>query len=477
MESEGSEGDAVSTPRIPVISSARPEVTMVPCTARSLIRLVTLVSVALWSIAAPAAAQTVDIKKTHAEFSMEFRDAEIKDVLRAVGQAANLNMIVSDAVSGKVSLSIKDVDIWAALESILKTKGLTYVRDGNMVRVLSVAEARDHDMETRVFPLQHAKSKDILPILKGDNPSAKISEDSRMNAIVVRDLSLNLDRMARLLKELDVKMPQVLIEAKIVEVSSNYARELGVQWGGQFSSTSSKGTTVMSGGTTGGQAAVVGSTVHYPQTGDIGASGNAFVVNLPANVGVGSGGALGISFGKLGGKLTLDLQLSAMQSTGNGKILSSPKVMTMNNKEAKISSGTDIPIRTVSSTAQTTGGSINTASVQMISASLGLSAIPTITNDNKIAMTINVEKSEPDFSHQVDGIPTITKRNATSEVVMNNGETIVLGGILTKNESETESGVPLLSQIPVLGWLFKKKSTIENQTELMIFITPTIVSD
>jgi type IV pilus assembly protein PilQ len=455
---------------------------MVPCTARSLIRLVTLASVALWLIAAPAPAQTVDIKRTHAEFSMEFRDAEIKDVLRAVGQAANLNMIVSDAVSGKVSLSIKDVDIWTALESILKTKGLTYVRDGNMVRVLSVSEARDHDMDTRVFPLNHAKSKDILPIIKINNPSAKISEDGRMNALVIRDLSLNLDRVERLLKELDVKMPQVLIEAKIVEVSSNYARELGVQWGGQFSSTSTKGTTVMSGGTSGSSVAgttgaPIGSTTFFPQTGDIGRSGNAFVVNLPANVGAGSGGALGISFGKLGGKLSLDLQLSAMQTTGNGKILSSPKVMTMNNKEAKISSGTDIPIRTVSATAQTTGGSINTASVQMISASLALSAVPTITNDNKIAMTITVEKSEPDFSHQVDGIPTITKRNANSEVVMNNGETIVLGGILTKSESESESGVPLLSKIPIIGWLFKKKSTIENQSELMIFITPTIVSD
>jgi type IV pilus assembly protein PilQ len=166
-----------------------------------------------------------------------------------------------------------------------------------------------------------------------------------------------------------------------------------------------------------------------------------------------------------------------MQSTGNGKILSSPKVMTMNNKEAKISSGTDIPVRTVSATANTTGGSVNTASVQMISASLSLSAVPTITNDNKIAMTIKVEKSEPDFSHQVDGIPTITKRDATSEVVMSNGETIVLGGILTKSEGESESGVPLLSKIPILGWLFKKKSTIESQAELMIFITPTIISE
>jgi type IV pilus assembly protein PilQ len=298
-----------------------------------------------------------------------------------------------------------------------------------------------------------------------------------MNALVIRDLSLNLDRAARLLKDLDVKMPQVLIEAKIVEVSTNYIRELGVQWGGQYTSASHQGTTIASGGTTAGSGAAIGSTLFYPQTGGIGLSGNAYAVNLPANVGAGSGGALGLSFGKLGGKLALDLQLSAMQTTGNGKILSSPKVMTMNNKEARISSGTDIPIRTVSSTANTIGGSTNTASVQMISASLALSAVPTITNDNRIAMTIKVEKSEPDFSHQVDGIPTIAKRDATSEVVMSNGETIVLGGILTKSEGESESGVPLLSKIPILGWLFKKKSTFENQSELMIFITTTIMSE
>ena len=201
---------------------------MVPCTSQSLFRLATLAGLALWLIAAPAHAQTVDISKTHSEFSMEFRDAEIKDVLRAVGQAANLNMIVSDGVSGKVSLSIKNVDIWNALESILKTKGLTYVRDANMVRILSLAEVRDNDMETRVFPLGHASSQDVLPIVTGvKSEKARISIDNRMNALVVRDLSLNIDQMARLLKSLDVKMPQVLIEAKIVEVSSNYARELG----------------------------------------------------------------------------------------------------------------------------------------------------------------------------------------------------------------------------------------------------------
>ncbi len=427
--------------------------------------------------AVPALAQTVDITKNSSQFSLEFRDADIKDVLRAVGQAADLNMIVSDTVTGQVSLSLKNVDIMDALESILKTKGLTYVRERNIVRVVAVADAKDDDMETRVFPLGYANGKDALAVLeKIKSEKGKVSVDTRINALVVRDLSLNIDRMERLLTHLDQRSPQIMIEAKIVEVSTTYAKEFGVQWGGQYTGANSSGTTVISGGVTGaGQP--TGSGTFFPLTGDIGASGSPYIVNLPAAVGSGSGGALGISFGKLGGALSLDLQLSAMQATGNGKILSSPKLLTLNNKEARISSGTDIPVRTVSSTAYTGEGSVNTAAVQIISASLLLSAIPSITNDNRIIIKIKVEKSEPDFTHKVDGIPTITKRNANTELVVNNGETVVLGGILTKNEGVSEAGVPFLSDIPILGWLFKKKSKFENQTELMIFITPTIVID
>ena len=195
----------------------------------------------------------MDITKTSSRFSLEFRDADIKDVLRAVGQAANLNMIVSDTVTGQVSLSLKDVDIMDALESILKTKGLTYVRERNIVRVVAVADVRDDDMETRVFPLGYANGKDALVVVeKIKSEKAKVSVDTRINALVVRDLSLNIDRMERLLTDLDKRAPQIMIEAKIVEVSTNYAREFGVQWGGQYTGTSSRGTTKISGGVTGG---------------------------------------------------------------------------------------------------------------------------------------------------------------------------------------------------------------------------------
>jgi type IV pilus assembly protein PilQ len=444
------------------------------------IRLLALVLVLAAVPSSPAYAEQIQVRKSNTQFSMEFRNAEIKDVLRAVGQAANLNMIISDTVSGQVSLSLKDVDLLEALEAILKTKGLTYVREGNIMRVVAVSEARDEDLETRIFPLGYASGKDVLSVIeKIKSDHAKVSADSRMNAVVVKDLSLNIDRMERLIKNLDMRTPQVMIEAKIVEVANNYARELGIQWGGQYTGTSGRGTT-FSGGTTGVTSssgtgtssvpAIGSSPTLYPSTGDIGRSGNAYAVNLPANVGAGSGGAIGVSFGTLTGRMQLDLQLSAMVTTGNGKILSSPKVMTMNNREAKISSGTDIPVKVVSSTAV---GS--TADVKTISASLSLSTIPTITSDNRIAMVIKVEKAEPDFSRQVDGIPTITRRTASAEVVVNNGETVVLGGIYVKKESEYESGIPLLSQIPLLGWLFKKKGVSNEQAELLIFITPTIV--
>ncbi len=437
---------------------------------------------ALWFSPCTAYAENVHGKRGQTKFSMEFRDVEIKDVLRAVGQAADMNLIVGDTVTGQVTLSLKDVDIWDALDSILRTKGLTYVRDGNILRVVPASEARDEDMETRVFPLGYANGKEMLTVVeKIKSDKAKVSVDTRMNAIVVKDLAFNIDRMERLLKSLDVRIPQVLIEAKIVEVSSSYARELGIQWGGKYTGSSSRGLTVTGGATgvsgsagAGGGTTLptIGSTTFYPSLGDIGRSGNAYAVNLPAAAGQGSGGVLGVTFGTLGGKAAIDLQLSAMQTTGNGKILSSPKVLTLNNKEAKISSGIDIPVRVLTTTSTGT-----TAEVKTISASLSLSTTPAITSDNRIGMVIKVEKSEPDFSRQVDNIPTITKRSANAELVVDNGETVVLGGIYTKNEGESESGIPLLSKIPVLGWLFKKKNKFENQAELLIFITPTIVTE
>lgn len=443
---------------------------------RGALRIVLSAAVLVWLSPITARAEKVDIVREKAGFSLEFRDAEIKDALRAIGQAMSLNLVVSDAVTGQVSLSLKDVEIWDALESILRIKGLTYVRESNIVRIMPVAEVRDEDMETRVFPLGYANSKDVLALMERiKSDRAKISMDARLNMIVAKDLSINIDNMERLIRNLDSRIPQVSIEAKIVEVASSYTQEFGIQWGGKY--TSGNGKTTITGGasgvsSSGGSAPAIGSSTLYPLTGDIGLSGNGYVVNLPAAVGSGSGGALGATFGTVSGKLTLDLQLSAMQSTGNGKILSNPKVVTLNNREAKISSGVDIPVKVLTTT---TAGA--TADLKTIAANLTLSTVPQITSDNRIAMTIKVEKAEPDYSQIVDGLPTISRRNASTEVVVGNGETLVIGGIYSKNEAQSEAGIPFLSKIPLLGWLFKKKSSYEKQDELLIFITPSIMKD
>ena len=286
--------------------------------------------------------------------------------------------------------------------------------------------------------------------------------------------------MARLLKDLDIKMPQVIIEAKIVEVSTNYAKDMGIQWGGRYAGTSGNGTTIITGGATGisssgtvGSTTIpaVGTTTLFPLLGDVGISGNAYAVNMPAAVGSGTGGALGISFGKIGGN-ALDLQLSAMQTTGNGRILSNPRVITANNREAKISSGIEIPLQVLTTTTQGTS-----LQVQTINANLMLSATPTIGLDNRITLAIKLEKSEPDFSREVNNIPTIDTENADTELIVNDGETVVLGGIISKSEAKSEAAVPFLSKIPLIGWLFKRDTTSNTEDELMIFITPKIMQE
>jgi type IV pilus assembly protein PilQ len=258
-----------------------------------------------------------------------------------------------------------------------------------------------------------------------------------------------------------------MIEARIVEATTNFTRELGVQWGGAQTTQSGNRLTTIHGGSTKQNST---DTFANALTGGIGLSGGPFAVNLPAGVGPGRGGSLGISFGNLADTVRLDLQLSALEDTGNGKILSTPRILTLDNKTAKISSGTEILVPTtsiVSSTEATTG-------VTTIDAKLELSVTPHVTPNGEIIMHVKADKKDPDFARQVQGIPPLDTRTAETNLLVKNGETIVIGGIYTKSTSRSENGVPWLSKIPILGWLFKKQATVESQRELLVFITPTI---
>ena len=283
--------------------------------------------------------------------------------------------------------------------------------------------------------------------------------DERSNTIIIKDISRNVDEAVTLVKLLDKPNPQVMIESRIVEAITTFARDIGVQWGGKGSMDAAHGNSTgfnfpNSVGVTGGPGS--------PTT----PSGNGnFLVNLPANT-AGSGGSIGFTFGSLSKAINLDLVLSALESTGEGKIISSPRVSALDNKEARVQQGLSIPYLSVSASG---------TAVQFIDAVLQLIVTPHVTPDNKIFMKIKATKNAPDDTIVVQGQPAIRKNEAETEILLVDGETAVIGGILTLDRNEQVSKVPFFGDIPLIGWLFKKKQANETKRELIIFITPRIV--
>jgi type IV pilus assembly protein PilQ len=264
-----------------------------------------------------------------------------------------------------------------------------------------------------------------------------------------------------LVKLLDKPIAQVMIEARIIEASTNFTRDIGVQWGGTSSQDAAHGNAT--GFNFPNSITVTGG----PSMGTTPSGSGNFFVNLPAAVSQGSGGAVGFTFGSLNKALNLDLILSAMESTGEGKVISSPRVSALDNKEAKIEQGQSIPYQTTSATG---------TQVQFIDALLRLTVTPHVTPDNKIFMKIQATKNAPDTSLLgAGGQPSIRKNEATTEILLSDGETAVIGGILTIDRGYTMQKVPFFADIPLIGWLFKQKSSRDNKTELIIFITPKVV--
>jgi type IV pilus assembly protein PilQ len=438
-------------------------------------------STAVWAI--PVGAQDqgqISVQRSATggqRYSMEFRDAELKDVLRAIGQERRLNLVISDDVAGRLTLSFQEVTLSEALDAILKMGNLAKVQDGPITRIMKSPFADgEGQLMTRMLSIQFAVAKDLSESIKNLlSKKGSVTTDSRTNTLIIRDLPESIERMVQVVRQLDSKTPQVMIEARIVEANTNFTRELGVQWGGLRTTQSGNLLTTLHGGATKQNSM---DTVAQALTGGIGLSGGPFAVNLPASVGPGHGGSFGITFGNLSDTLRLDLQLSALEDSGKGKILSTPRILTLDNKEAKISSGTEILVPTttiVTAGASTGGGSAaGQTGVTTINAKLELSVTPHVTPNGEIVLHVVADKKDPDYSRAVLGIPPLTTRTAETDLLAKNGETVVIGGIYTKSEQVAESGVPLLSRIPILGWLFKTRATVESQNELLIFITPTI---
>ncbi len=410
--------------------------------------------------------------------SLKMTNIEVSVVLRALARASDQNLIVSEKVSGKININISQAPWDQVFIGILRTQGLSYAWEGEIIRIMTTddmeqdlkRQMRQREMKlterplTRIVPIKYAtadKLKDnlekFLSADKDGNPIGSILVDDHTNSLIIQAIRNDLKNIIAIIDQLDKPTPQVLIEAFIVEANKDVARELGIQWGGLF--RTAKGSGVGFG--TGRESGVLGNTVGSavdPVSGT--------VVNLPAQALSGfEPFSLGLVYQNIGDVL-LTTQLSALQDKGKLNILSSPSITTQDNKTATIESGEEIPFQTVED------GEVN---VEFKKAVLRLTVTPHVIDANTLKMYINVHKDEADFSRTVLGNPTIITKNAETNVIQRNGQTIVIGGLNKETSSRSDTGVPYLEDIPGLGYLFKRKSSDDRLEDLLIFITPHIL--
>jgi type IV pilus assembly protein PilQ len=406
---------------------------------------------------------------TGEKITLDFQDAPVRHILQLLADVSGRNIVIAEAVQGNITLKLKDVPWDQALDLVLTMHGLGMETDGNIIRIntlQNLARQRDEegrvkatqiqaeDLVTRVVPVHYTVAKDMIDTLaKGDtkflSERGHISADERTNTLIIQDVASSIDQVVGLVHKLDTPTPQVTIEARIVQVKPSFSRDLGVQWGGSFTHYGTSNTISVNGSE--GSGAVP----------DI-------AVNLPASGSVGTLGAMGVSFGRLiGSPMALDLRLSAGQSRGLTKIVSTPKVTVLDNQTAKIEQGESIPFQTVSQEGTQT---------VFQDANLSLEVTPHITGDGKVAMKIKVAKNLPGETRSSAG-PSILRREANTNVLLNDGETTVIGGIYEHTTVDTKNTVPFLSKVPLLGLLFKSSSTRDDVEELLVFITPRIASE
>jgi type IV pilus assembly protein PilQ len=419
---------------------------------------------------------------------LDLKDADIHDVLRLLADVGKVNVVTADNVTGSVTIRMRSVPWDQALDTVLQAKGLGMVRKGNLIRVAPIADLNKErelalarrksefelaPLETRLIPISYAGATDMQDRAKELlSPRGSIAVDGRTNVLIARDITGNLNQIEELIRALDTQTPQVLIEARIVEANSTFTREIGIQWGGDatFSQATGNDTGIAfpnSIGIAGGASPDASNTAGLnPNASQL--QNPNFAVNLPAAVGSGSGGALGFTFGSIDQNFNLNVRLSALEANGMGRIISSPRVLTLDNRTARISSGTLIPF-----------SQVGAQGVQTVfqEAKLQLLVTPHVTSDASVALKVKVNRDEPDFSRlSARGDPTILKREVETELLLQDGHTAVIGGIYTRNSTRNVSQVPLLGDIPILGVLFQKRSSQDNRTELVVFVTPRIVN-
>lgn len=387
--------------------------------------------------------------------SLNFQDVEVRSVLQVLADYAGVNLVASDAVQGSVTLRLEDVPWDQALDLVLRSKGLARRQEGNVLLVAPAAEFAAQSANARVgqaldaqvqplrrelLPIHHAKAAEMAELLLASladdgilTGRGSLSVDERTNTLVAYQPADRLAELRQLVAQLDVPVRQVTIEARIVEANVDYEKSLGVRWGGPL-------------------------YVEAPRPGK----------ELFVDLGVERVGS-SIGLGLLRGGVLLDLELSAMEKSGNGEIISQPKVVTADKETARILKGTEVPYQETSKSGAT--------SVAFREASLSLEVTPQITPDNKVIMTVRVTKDEPDYVNALNNVPPIRKNEVNAKVRVADGETIVIGGVYSTSQNNVVDKVPFFGDLPYVGRLFRRDALQEKKSELLVFLTPRIMSD
>jgi type IV pilus assembly protein PilQ len=424
---------------------------------------------------------------TGEKLSLNFQNVEVRAVLNVIADFTDLNIITSDTVAGNITLRLKDVPWDQALEIILQTRGLDSRRSGNVIwiaprdelatreKLALEAQQQISDLEqtrTETFAMSYQKAADVQKLLS--DPTQRILSkrgsavvDARTNTLFVQDTPSRLEEVRKLLAKIDVAVRQVMIEARIVEADETFSRNLGARLGLHLPTASTIASVNGAGATAGGSLRDTG--FHTGQTATVpDFIADSMSVNLPAN-GLNAFPAGAFSLILFNNKMTrfLNLELTALEADGKGKIISSPRVLTADQVEALIEQGTEIPYQSATSSGAT--------AVQFRKASLALKVKPQITPDGNISMTLDVNKDAPGAA--TPGGVAINTKHVKTEVLVENGGTVVIGGIYEQTDRTDITKVPLLGDLPLVGWLFKNSAVSTGKTELLVFITPRIVNE
>jgi type IV pilus assembly protein PilQ len=430
--------------------------------------------------------------------TLNFQDIETRAVLQLLAETSGKNIVVSDTVAGNVTLRLRNVPWDQALDIVLTTKGLDMRQNGNVIIVApaeEIAARETADLEAKLaiselepmysefLQVNYAKATDLAALITADSGGnsmlserGSIGVDDRTNTLLVQDTAERLRDIRRLVATLDIPIKQVLIESRIVVVNDDFSRDLGMRLGvTAFNENSSDGLTVISGSGVGTDT-MIGSAIDNLADD---ANGSIYPVELPAlnnryNVNLPIGEAAGrFSLAVLESEYLVDLELTAMEAEGRGEIVSTPRVITANQKEASIKQGVEIPYQESASSGATT--------VSFKEAVLELIVTPQITPDNNIIMDLRVSKDNVGDIISTGGlggtVPSIDTRSVETQVLVADGQTVVLGGIYETERRETINKVPVLGDIPFAGALFRSKQRLDNKAELLIFVTPRILEE